>query len=169
MLSLLNRNFCLTLVMVAGSAVNTSAADAVVFRGMDMGTSSPPASTADPNVVLTRDTAHGELTHVGRYNMTAQEFINSRTLAITGGQFTIVAANGDTLTGTYSGSGKVSTSPGVITYDVAGPITSGTGRFANASGVILFRGTADLVSGKFTDQVVGLLLGWEDPDARDSR
>jgi hypothetical protein len=154
--------------MVAGSAITTSAADSVVFSGMDIGTSSPPTSTPEPNVFLTRDTAQGELTHVGRYSMTAQELINSNTLAITGGQFTIRTANGDTLMGTYSGSGKVSTSPGVITYDVAGPITSGTGRFANASGVILFLGTADLVSGKSTDHVVGFLLGWEDPDVRDS-
>jgi hypothetical protein len=160
MLSLLNRTAYLTLVMLLGSATIASAADALVIRGTDMGTSMS-TSTPDPNILLTRDTANGELTHLGRYTMTAQELVNLKTLAITGGEFTITTANGDTLTGTYSGSGKVSNTPSVITYDVAGPITRGTGRFANVSGVILFLGTADLATGKFTDQVVGLLLGWD--------
>jgi hypothetical protein len=101
--------------------------------------------------------------------MTAQEFVNVSTLEITGGAFTIRTASGDTLTGTYSGTGKVSSTPNVITYDVAGPITGGTGRFINATGVILFLGTADLATGKFTDQVVGVLLGSGDADGRDFR
>lgn len=167
MLSLLNQRISLALVILLGTAAIASAADALVIRGTDMGTSAP-GKTSDPNVILTTDTAQGELTHLGRYTMTAQELVNLGTLEITGGQFTIRAANGDTLTGTYSGTGKVSNTPNVITYDVAGPITAGTGRFANVSGVILFLGTADLATGKFTDQVVGVLLGLEDSDMRDN-
>lgn len=164
MLNLTTQKLTLALVGLLGTASICSAADAVVIRGTDMGTSSSTV-TSDPKIILTRDTAQGELTHLGRYSMTARELVNLSNLEITGGEFTITTQNGDTLTGTYSGAGKTSSTPNVITYDVAGPITGGTGRFANASGVILFLGTADLATGKFTDQVVGVLLGFaEDSD-----
>jgi hypothetical protein len=158
MLSFADRSNFLAVMMLLGCATLTSAADMLIIRGTDMGRSSP-ITTADPSVILTRDTAQGEMTHIGRYTMTAQEFINLKTLEITGGAFTISTANGDTLTGTYSGTGKLSNTPTVITYDVAGPITGGTGRFRNATGVILFLGTADLATNTFTDQVVGVVLG----------
>jgi hypothetical protein len=158
MLSFVNRSSFLTVVMLLGCATLTSAADTLIIRGTDMGRSSP-STTGDPGVILTRDTAQGEMTHIGRYTMTAQEFVNLKNLEITGGEFTITTANGDSLTGTYSGTGKLSNTPNVITYDVAGPITGGTGRFRNATGVILFLGTADLATNTFTDQVVGVVLG----------
>jgi len=166
MLSPLNRNLSLAVGMLLVGAASASAGEALVIRGVDMGTS---GSTLAGGIYTTRDTAQGELRHLGRYTMTARELVNSNTLEITDGEFTITTANGDTLTGTYSGTGKPSNTPNVITYDVAGPITGGTGRFANVSGVILFLGTADLMTGKFTDQVVGVLLGFDDPDTRDDR
>jgi hypothetical protein len=154
--------------MLLGSATLTSAADTLIVRGTDMGRSAPSA-TGDPSIILTRDSAQGELTHLGRYTMTAQEFINLNTLEITGGAFTITTANGDTLTGTYIGTGKLSNTPTVITYDVAGPITGGTGQFRNATGVILFLGTADLATNTFTDQVAGVVLGSANDRAGNSR
>lgn len=165
MLSLLNRSLSLAVGTLLVGAAIASADQAVVIRGLDMGTS---ASTVAGDIITTTDTAEGELRHLGRYTMTARELVNRNTLEITGGEFTITTASGDTLTGTYSGTGKGSNTPNVITYDVAGPITGGTGRFANVSGVILFLGTADLATGKFTDQVVGVLLGFEDSDPRDA-
>ena len=168
MFSFVNKSTFLSVVTLLGCATLTSAADALIIKGTDMGRS-VPSTTADPSVILARDTAQGELTHIGRYTMNAQEFINLNNLEITGGAFTITTANGDTLTGVYSGTGKLSNTPTVITYDVAGPITGGTGRFRNATGLILFLGTADLATNTFTDQVTGLIVGSENDDARNPR
>lgn len=158
MLKLQSRRFYFTLLTLLGCTTVLSATDVLMIRGMDMGTSISNA-TADPNVLLTQDTAQGELTHLGRYTMRAQELVNVKTLQITSGEFTLTTATGDTLTGMYSGTGKPSNTPNVITYDVAGPITGGTGRFAHANGVMLFLGTTDLVTGVFSDQVVGVVTG----------
>lgn len=67
------------------------------------------------------------------------------------GTFTITDANGDKLTGEYSGKAFTTDTPAVIRYEVSGPITSGTGRFAYAHGMITFFGIADLQSGRLSE------------------
>ncbi len=71
----------------------------------------------------------GNATHLGQFTVTAEW-----TLGPTGGSGTSTwtAANGDELSTTFTRSGVVV--PPIITFTETHTITSGTGRFANASG-----------------------------------
>jgi len=73
--------------------------------------------------------ATGNATHLGRFTVTADW-----TLAPTGnfGTSTWTAANGDELSTSFARRGVVE--PPTITFTETHTVTSGTGRFANASG-----------------------------------
>jgi hypothetical protein len=123
----------------------------IPFKAKDSGSATVVGMVG--SVIETSDTATGEATHIGRYTMVAGEHVDLATGAITGGFFTITAANGDTLTGTYSGQAL----PGLTGYDVSGPITGGTGRFAGATGSLVWHGTVDPVALTFSDVVTGTI------------
>jgi hypothetical protein len=144
---------CATIILFSVAA--SPAGDHVRLKGRDFGTFSA-TPTSDPQVVLTQDSASGEATTFGRYTLVAHEFINLATLTVQGGAFTMTAANGDTLMGEYSGQAAAEF-PTIIHYDVSGPITGGTGRFAGATGIITFDGFADLQTGLLTDRVIGTI------------
>jgi hypothetical protein len=106
-------------------------------------------------LVLTQDVArgHANLPLLGKYTLSAQEVINLATFEVTQGSFSIIAANGDAIFGTYSGQAYGDpNNPAAFTYNVTGPITGGTGRFAGATGSITFNG-----SGQFTSATTGTL------------
>jgi hypothetical protein len=128
----------------------------VALRGTDVGkfTATP---TSNPQVVVTSDAAVGELTSVGSFTLRAEEHINLQTLEVSQAHFTITAANGDRLMGTYKGTAHTVGVPNVIEYDVAGLISGGTGQFAGMSGAIVFHGSADLGQGTFKDEILGIL------------
>ncbi len=106
-------------------------------------------------LVLTQDVTrgHGDLPLLGKYTLSAQEVINLATFEVTQGSFSIIAANGDAIFGTYSGQAFGDpNNPAAFTYQVTGPITGGTGRFAGATGSITFNG-----AGQFTSATTGTL------------
>jgi hypothetical protein len=145
---------CAILLAVAttvGAVNKAGAGTQVPFKATDSGSATVVAIVGP--VIETSDTATGEGTQLGRYRMVAGEHVNLVSGAITDGFFTITAANGDTLTGTYSGQAL----PGLTGYDVSGPITGGTGRFANATGSIRFLGTVDPAALTFSDAVTGTM------------
>jgi hypothetical protein len=148
------------MVSILGAALGFSttlfAQEFTPFKSKDAGTFTE-SSTNTPGVVLTQDTATGEGTRVGRYKLVASELIRLSDLSITNGHYTLTAADGSTLSGAYEGHGSATSMPGVISWDVCGPLTSGTGRFANASGAICFFGTGNLATGLFSEISVGLL------------
>jgi hypothetical protein len=115
--------FLLLVCADIGSSANISRAQEysapVALRGTDVGkfTATP---TSDPQVVVTSDAAVGEVTSIGSFTLRAAEHINLQTLEISQAHFTITAANGDRLMGTYKGTGHVTGIPNVIEYDVAG-------------------------------------------------
>lgn len=88
----------------------------------------------------------GRATQLGEYRLVAQEIIKLETLEITHGTFTITTSSGDVITGTYSGTAATA-EEGVIAYETSGPISGGTGRFAEATGSLRFQGLADLTTG----------------------
>jgi hypothetical protein len=151
-----HRAFALAAVAFLFASGVAFAGDQVPFKGSDLGyfVVSP---TGNPTVVLTQDFATGRATHLGKYKLVAQEFINLATLEVTDGSFTITAANGDTIYGTYSGQAAATDKPGVITYDVTGPITGGTGRFEGATGTLNFLGVADLSTGVLSETITGTI------------
>ena len=143
----------LTLMMLLASAAAARDRDQVVILGTDTGTFTY-TGTSDPNVIQTSDTGTGEATLIGRYHLTASEEINVVTLQITNANFTIEVSNGDKLFGTYGGAAQPGSAAGTVHYQVSGPITGGTGRFAGATGSIAFLGPADLNNKTFGDVVL---------------
>lgn len=143
-----------SIVIALSCATMLLAAESTAFKGRDMGTFTT-SPTSNPQVVLTEDSASGEASHLGRYTLAARELINLATLDVTEGSVTITAANGDTLTGRYSGKASTET-PTVIRYEVSGPITGGTGHFSEVTGTVAFFGYADLVSGRFSETLLGV-------------
>jgi hypothetical protein len=79
----------------------------------------------------------------GQLTFSAAEIIdfvsNPGTAIVTDGEFIITATNGDQLFATYSGSGVPDpNSPGFVLGSATATLTGGTGRFACASGIVLF-------------------------------
>jgi hypothetical protein len=131
-----------------------AAADTTVpFRGADSGTFVVLPPDAE-NVVFAQTSATGHATHLGRYSLIAHEYTDLDDLRIFGGVFTLTAANGDTLFGTYEGRADLAGLP-VIAYDVQGPILGGTGRFAGATGWLRWRGAGDLATGMLSEEIEG--------------
>ena len=75
-------------------------------------------------------------------------------LNIRSGSYTIRAADGDLLSGTYRGR-ATATEPGSINDVLSGPSTSGTERFAGATDRLTFRGGADFASDTLHDRISG--------------
>jgi hypothetical protein len=153
-----NRRATVLLVVAAAAFAATAApsraATRVPFSGVDAG-SFVITQTPSPTVVATRDTATGHGTHVGAFSLVATEHVDLASLAVSDGAFTLVAANGDALYGTYAGEGRTTVDPAVIAYRASGPIIGGTGRFAGASGFLVWDGTANLATGDLGDRITG--------------
>lgn len=145
----------LATVLAVSAAARAVADEQVPFRGRDAGyfVITPMGGP----MVLTQDFTTGHGTHLGAYSLVAQEDINLETLAVTNGSFTITAANGDTIYGTYSGQAEATDRPGVIRYVATGPITGGTGRFEGATGTLTFDGVADLTTLVLSETVTGTI------------
>jgi hypothetical protein len=144
-----------TLVSLAAltTPVAAAARDTVPFRGTDSGTFVALPPDAD-NVVFAQASTTGQATHLGRYSLVAHEYTDLDDLRIFGGAFTLTAANGDTLFGTYEGTADLARFP-VIGFDVQGPILGGTGRFAGATGWLRWRGYGDLTTGALSEEIEG--------------
>jgi hypothetical protein len=122
------RRVSLMLVVVAALAVpvHALASADVPYKGSDGGGYTVPGtcSAGIYHVVIT-GVGHG--THVGRYAYDASECYDPVANTVSG-DFTITAANGDTLFGTYEG-----TCAGATCTEAA-LVDGGTGRFAGAHG-----------------------------------
>jgi hypothetical protein len=79
-------------------------------------------------------TGTGQATHLGRYSagFVFDITIGGTAPSTTTGTFTLTAANGDSISGTFTGTGIVAN--GFVTIVENATITEGTGRFANATG-----------------------------------
>jgi len=139
------------LIAAFGAASGANAGSAIPMKAMDAG--SATVVTANGSILHTADTAFGEATHLGRYALVASEDINVVTGAVTNGHFTLTGASGDTVTGSYAGQAL----PGLVGYVVSGPIIGGTGRFAGATGFLVWHGTVDPVALTFTDEITGTI------------
>jgi hypothetical protein len=133
----------------ASAAASAGAGPEVPFKATDTFAAVPVGGSGA--AVETADTGSGNATHLGRFTVTAGETVDFGTLTVTDGFFTLTAANGDTVSGTYAGH----ILPGLTGYLVSGPITGGTGRFADATGTITFHGTFDPVTFTGSDVITG--------------
>lgn len=110
-----------------------------------------PTTVDGQSMLLTDDCADGVGTHLGRYKLLARELISVDTGAVSQGAFIIIAANGDTISGTYDG--QATFEPSGASWVAEGPVAGGTGRFEGATGTFTFRGRSDFS----TCQSVGAL------------
>jgi hypothetical protein len=100
-------------------------------------------------------TGTGDGTYLGHYSAHYRECFDPATGAVTDGSFTLTAANGDMIFGTYSGHVLPTDDPNVIVFEDPGVITGGTGRFAGVSGVMTASGVANLATGNYTGTLSG--------------
>jgi hypothetical protein len=99
-------------------------------------------------------TASGNSTQLGRFTLQIPHRVNFAT-ANGEGSFTFTAANGDTLTGVFTGHADRTTP--IFTIEESGTITGGTGRFAGASGTVAFHRKFDPAAGTTTGTIEGTL------------
>src|SRR5262245_25655210 len=124
----------LTALAVLGLAGPGAAAEPLPFKGTGEGMRTsftpltPPFFAAE--VVIT-----GTATHLGQYELVLDAIVAVNDPVRTSiGTFQFVAANGDTLTGEFTGTSTPTATPGVNEIVETAIITGGTGRFAGATG-----------------------------------
>ena len=130
-----------------------SATDQVPFRGIVSGsvTSVTPLDQCHQRAEAVNG---GNASHMGRFTGTAEFVLDVCDLTYVG-SYVFTAANGDSIAGPFSGSLTPTNVQGVFDNTEIAFITSGTGRFANATGTFNLGGQIDLNSGTFS-------LPWQD-------
>jgi hypothetical protein len=105
------------------------------FTGGLVGSATFPADPSCPLAVRTVTEGSGTASHLGLVSMAASHCFALPNL-MTQGEFTLVAANGDELHMTYTGTCNPPIPPlgGITTCIAENVIVGGTGRFVNATG-----------------------------------
>lgn len=137
------------LVAPSGAA---QAGATVPFMGSDRGAFSIPGECPGGAQVVIGGV--GTATGLGRYGYTAVECFDPVAGSFAG-TATFVAADGDTITGTYAGTVGATADPNVVTYQEELTITGGTGRFSGASGSVHVDGLANLATGEYRQRLIG--------------
>lgn len=146
----------LVIAAALGSPAQALAGERVPFEGSDSGTFAfdPFACSAGLQVLVT---GAGTATHIGKYTYRSTECFDPATGEVTAGSFRLTAANGDTIAGTFSGRALPSASPNVVILEHTALVTGGTGRFAGATGQLVFAGEADLASARYHQTLGGTI------------
>jgi hypothetical protein len=139
-------NTCLPLaamILTAALAVPAAAKDQVPFKGTMQG---PDTDTCfSPPLICVTTNGKGIGTHVGQFTFTLLNTVNITNGTDTGSA-TLIAANGDTITTTHTGSGEPTADPDLISITEIYTITGGTGRFAGAQGSFVLERLANVVT-----------------------
>ena len=129
-----------------------SARDQVPFRGEVSG-SVISITPLDECHQLNEAVNGGNATQLGRFTGTAEFVVNVCDLTYVG-SYVFTAANGDSISGPFTGTLTPTAVPGVFDNNEPAFITAGTGRFANATGTFNLGGQINLNTGTFS-------LPWE--------
>ena len=134
--------------------MNAAAKDRLPLKGSESGTFRllGPCETSGTQLEVS---GTGYTTELGNYSGHYLECFDPATGAVTGGTFTLTAANGDKLFGTFSGHAVPTDDPNVVSYEDPGVITGGTGRFAHAGGSMSTSGHANLATGGYSGTLTG--------------
>lgn len=138
------------MILTAGLAVPAAAQDRVPFKGTLQGNDTDTCFSFPTLCVATNGTGIGAL--LGQFSFTMNNQVNV-TNGTDRGTVTLTAANGDTVTATFTGSGEPTADPNVFSIMEVFTITGGTGRFAGAQGSFILErlasGVTFLTSGSF--------------------
>ncbi len=137
---------CFAAVFISAAAP-AIAGDTVPFKGIVSGTviSSVPL---DECHVLSEIDNGGKATHLGDFTGTAEFILNVCDLTYVG-SYVFTGANGDSISGPFTGTLTPTSIEGVFDNDELAFITGGTGRFANVTGRYHLGGQVDLNTGTF--------------------
>ena len=144
----------LLVLPVLALPMQAAAKDRPPLKGSESGTFQLLGPCETGGMIL-EVTGSGHSTRLGNYSGRYRECLDPATGAVTNGTFTLTAANGDKVFGTYSGQAVPTDDPNVVTYDDPGVITGGTGRFAGASGSMNTSGRANLATGEYSGTIAG--------------
>ena len=134
--------------------MQAAAKDRLPLKGSESGTFQLLGPCETGGLIL-EVTGSGRSTRLGSYSARYRECLDPATGAVTQGTFTLTAANGDKLFGTFAGQSTPTDDPGVVTYDDPGVITGGTGRFAGAGGTMTASGHANMATGEYSGTITG--------------
>jgi hypothetical protein len=107
-------------------------------------------------VLTIQITGGGTSTHLGKFTTVQSHCAAPPSLAFTNGEFTLTAANGDQLFGTYEGD-FLPLEPPLAAIDGAFTVTGGTGRFEGATGGGDASGVQNLATGVATVALDGTI------------
>jgi hypothetical protein len=146
--------FGLLLLPALALPMQATANTSIPVKGTETGTFEMLGPCGASGVVL-EVTGTGHATHLGHYSGVYRECLDPATGAVTGGTFTLTAADGDAVSGTFSGQAVPTDDPNVVNYEDPGVITGGTGRFTGARGHVTMSGLANLATGEYRGTVTG--------------
>ena len=124
---------------------------AIPLKGSFEGTQT--VTPLQPPMALVEGVATGQATHLGRFTVEFPHTVNFATSSGVG-TYTFTAANGDTLTATFTGQAQLGTVTSILEQAT---ITGGTGRFAGASGSFTARRLFDPATGTTTGSIEGTI------------
>jgi hypothetical protein len=120
------------MLLTVALAVAAAAHKQIPFKGAMQGNNvdSPGPS---PGTIVVTTTGTGIGTHLGQFSFTQEITANLAAFTDTGSAHWI-AANGDSIDTTLTGSAELTDTPGVISISEVHTVSGGTGRFAGAQG-----------------------------------
>lgn len=139
--------------LVLSLAGPVAAGDEVPFKGRLDGTVT--VTPIDPPIASVLIEATGNATYLGRFTLEVPQIVN-QALRVGSGEYVFTAANGDTLTADFTGTGTL-VAPGVLSTLETATITGGTGRFAGATGSFVVERTFFIAAGVTTGSFEGTI------------
>jgi len=134
---------------VAGGDTSAKGAMSAPFKGSFEGTQTVTPGTPPFVTVVMNGEGRGSL--VGRFDISLPHTVNLAT-ASASGVATIVAADGSSLVANFTGQAQIGP---IVSIVEQATITSGTGRFANATGSFTIRRTFDPATGRTSGEFDG--------------
>ena len=147
-------NLVAVMSLIAVFASLAMASEQVPFRGS---LAAVETDVVQGGTLIVDGSGVGNATQLGRFAMTFHVEVDLGTL-IGVGTATFVAANGDTLSASFTGHATPTPDPNVFTLEEVETITSGTGRFAGSTGSFTLERVVNLTTGISSGSFNGAIL-----------
>lgn len=131
----------------------SSAGEQTTFKGSLEGTVT--VTPVNPPIASVLIEATGNATKLGRFTVEVPHVVN-QAVRVGAGSYIFTAANGDTLTASFTGVGTL-IAPGVLSTTETATITGGTGRFADATGSFTAHRTFFITEGRTVGSFEGTI------------
>ena len=131
----------------------SSAGEQTTFKGSLGGTVT--VTPVNPPIASVLIEATGNATKLGRFTVEVPHVVN-QAVRVGAGSYIFTAANGDTLTASFTGVGTL-IAPGVLSTTETATITGGTGRFADATGSFTAHRTFFITEGRTVGSFEGTI------------